>query len=162
MPFRIFVSYSSKDLPHVEALQRQLHGSAVEVFVAEHSVKPSEDLAPRIANAIEECDFFVLLWSENAKASDWVSQEIGRASALKKPILPLVLSPNSALPGFIQGLKYLPVHTNSESALEQARSLILEEYNRKEAQLAAAARKKRDDDAKALMAIGAFLLWVFK
>jgi hypothetical protein len=161
MTFKIFVSYSTKDLSQVELLRQQLRATPIEVFVAEHSVAPSQELAPLIASAINACDLFVLLWSMNAKNSDWVSQEIGRASALGKQILPLVLSEGIALPGFIQGLKYLPIHRDPNGSLAAARSLIVAEYEVKELKIASAAKEKKEKDALALMGIGAFLLWAF-
>lgn len=163
MSFNIFVSYSTKDLPQVELLRQQLQGTPISVFVAEHSVQPSEELAPKISSAISECDLFVLLWSPNAKDSDWVPQEIGRATALKKSILPLVLTENITLPGFLQGLKYLAIYANPTESLAKAREIILDAYNTKtkhELQLREQ-KEKKDKDALALMGIGAFLLWVF-
>ncbi len=106
--FKVFVSYSTHDLRNVNELQQSLDGTGVEVFVAEHSVLPSEHLSAKISSAISACDLFVLLWSENAKASEWVSQEIGKAHSLHKKILPLVLTEGLNLPGFISNLKYLP------------------------------------------------------
>ena len=49
MAYRIFVSYSSKDSPVVEQIQGLLSGTGIEVFVAEHSVRPGEPLAPRLS-----------------------------------------------------------------------------------------------------------------
>lgn len=160
MPFNIFVSYSTHDLTQVEALRNQLKATPIEVFVAEHSVNPSQELAPAIASAINACDLFVLLWSENAKESEWVSQEIGRASALGKPILPLVLSEGIALPGFIKGLKYLPIHADPDKSLTTACKQILDEYKKKEQLLASQAQAHaKEKEMLALMGIGAFLLW---
>jgi hypothetical protein len=158
--FNIFVSYSTKDLPQVELLKQQLQGTPISAFIAEHSVRPSEELAPKIAAAIEGCDLFVLLWSPNAKSSDWVMQEIGRASALEKEILPLVLAEDIQLPGFIQGLKYLSIYNNPEESLSKAREIILDAYKRKQ-NVAIQLREKKDKDTLALMGIGAFLLWAF-
>lgn len=164
MQYKIFVSYSTHDIEKVELLRQQLIGTPIEVFIAEHSVIPSEDLGEKISKAIEECDLFVVLWSENAQDSDWVSQEIGRAAALKKTILPLVLTEGVGLPGFISNLKYLPVHKNPEAALAKAREIIITSYNKKvhAYNLAKAEeQKQKDKDTLALVGIGAFLLWAF-
>jgi hypothetical protein len=162
MAFKLFISYSTQDLTQVGLLQQQLQGTPIEVFIAEHSVRPSEELAPKISTAIAESDLFVLLWSESAKASEWVPQEIGRASALGKKILPLVLSESVAsLPGFISTLKYLAVHKDPAASLQTARTMILEEYQKKTAFEAQAAKEKSEKEALALMGIGAFLLWAF-
>jgi hypothetical protein len=161
MSFKLFISYSTRDLSQVDLLRQQLQGTSIEVFVAEHSVQPSEELAPKIAAAIANCDLFVLLWSENAKSSEWVPQEIGRATALGKTILPLVLSDTVTLPGFIRSLKYLPVHKDPSASLQSARTIILEAYEKKTKMLATAAKEQSEKDALALVGIGAFLLWAF-
>ena len=160
MQYKIFVSYSTLDIKHVELLKQQLAGTTIEVFIAEHSVKPSEDLAEKISSAIEACDLFVVLWSNNAEASGWVSQEVGRAGALKKIILPLVLTEGLSLPGFISNLKYIPVYKNPVASISQAREVILNSYNNKFNVLAQIeAKKQKDKESLTLMGIGAFLLW---
>lgn len=160
MRYKIFVSYSTHDIDQVELLRQQLNGTPIDVFVAEHSVKPSEDLGEKISQAIEECDLFVVLWSKNAQDSGWVSQEIGRAGALKKTILPLVLTEGLALPGFISNIKYIPVYEDPDNATLQAREIIVNSYNKKVHALAEE-KKKKDNDGLALLGIGAFLLWAF-
>lgn len=159
MAFKVFVSYSSHDLEHVEQLQRQLSDSPVEVFVAENSVAPSQELGSTISQAIEQCDLFILVWSKNAQESAWVSQEVGRAGALKKKILPLVLTEGMPLPGFIQNLKYLSVHKEPEKALAQARQIVVGAYEEKVKLESAHAQAEKDK--LALLAIGALLFWAF-
>ncbi|ADL55525.1 toll/interleukin-1 receptor domain-containing protein [Gallionella capsiferriformans] len=159
MAFKVFVSYSSHDLEHVEQLQQQLSDSPVEVFVAENSVAPSQELGSTISQAIEQCDLFILVWSKNAQESAWVSQEVGRAGALKKKILPLVLTEGMQLPGFIQNLKYLSVHKEPEKALAQARQIVVGAYEEKVKLESAHAQAEKDK--LALLAIGALLFWAF-
>ena len=154
---KVFVSYSSLDLSNVAVLQQSLVGTGVEVFVAEHSVRASEALSAGISAAIAACDLFVLLWSVNAKSSDWVSQEIGKAHSLNKRILPLVLTEGLNLPGFISGLKDLPVYKNPAAAMERARSIILEELKAKQATI----EKQKQNEALVLFGLGAFVLWAF-
>ena len=159
MVFKIFVSYSTKDLVQVDLLKRQLADTLIEVFIAEHSVTPSQKLAPAISNAITECDIFIVIWSDNAKGSEWVPQEIGKADALGKIILPLILTEGMKLPGFISGLKYISVHKDQNQSLSQAREIILKAYHAKKAELERATQAKKDKDALVVMGIGAFLLW---
>ncbi len=162
MKFKIFVSYSTKDLSQVELLKQQMQGTPIDIFIAEHSVLPSESLGQKISKAIEECDLFVVLWSDNAQESGWVSQEIGRAGALKKNILPLVLHEGIKLPGFIGDLKYLAIHKDPDTALNKAREIILTLYNKKMSYLKEIdAKKQKDKEALFLMGAGAFLLWAF-
>ncbi|NQY26231.1 MAG: toll/interleukin-1 receptor domain-containing protein [Piscirickettsiaceae bacterium] len=167
MQYKIFVSYSTHDIAHVELLMQQLSDTPIDVFVAEHSVNPSENLGAKISKAIEECDLFVVLWSENAKNSGWVSQEIGRADALKKTILPLVLTEGLTLPGFISNLKYLSIYEEPSSAILKARESIVNLYNQKTKMLETKmlaqveAKKQKGKNDLAVIAIGAFVLWAF-
>jgi hypothetical protein len=66
---------------------------------------------------LRACDLFVLLWSRNSKASDYVPQEIGIARGCNKTILPIVLEQGLAVPGFAADLKYLPAYKDYGQAL---------------------------------------------
>lgn len=153
--FKVFVSYSTHDLKNVAELQQSLAGTGVELFIAEHSVLPSERLSDRISAAIAACDLFVLLWSSNAKESDWVSQEIGKAHSLNKKILPLVLTEGLNLPGFINDLKYLPVYKDPASAIQQAQAIVLDGFRAKMAEI----QKQKQSEALTLLGLGALFFW---
>ena len=122
--FNVFVSYSTADLKHVYELREQIADKEVDVFIAEHSVLPSESLTQTIAAAIKRCDLFVLLWSNNAKDSDWVAQELGMALQLKKQILPLKLEASVEPDGFIKDVKYIDVPKNGQLAYGQAQEVV--------------------------------------
>ena len=163
--FKVFVSYSTLDLQNVTELRRTLVGTGVKVFVAEHSVLPSQALAPTISRAIAACDLFVLIWSKNAKASEWVSQEIGQAHSLQKRVLPLVLTEGMALPGFISGLKYVPVFKDPAKGIVSARNVMLRLLKAKQAALFAQRgavqqrKKQKEKENMALLGVGALFLW---
>ena len=157
MEFNIFISYSTHDLQQVQMLKKQMDSTPIKVFVADHSICPGQELAPSISDAIKQCDLFVVLWSKKAKDSDWVTQEIGKATAYKKKILPLLLDEELNLPGFISGLKYLPIYKNPGKELEKARNIIKAEYDTKKN---TATRKQKDKENVIVgMGIGALLLW---
>ncbi len=155
--FKVFISYSTHDLKNVAELRQSLVGTGVNVFIAEHSVVASQPLSETISAAITECDLFVLLWSANAKASEWVPQEIGKAHSLNKTILPLVLEDGLDLPGFINGLKYLPVFRDPQAAMALAQEFILNQFQAKQA----AARQKEQEQARNVFVLGGLLLWLF-
>lgn len=155
--FKVFVSYSTHDLKNVTELQQSLVGTGVEVFVAEHSIVPSELLSEKISAAIADCDLFVLLWSAKAKASDWVSQEIGKAHSLQKTILPLVLDEGLDLPGFISGLKYLPIYQDTQASMVQVQEFVLKKFQAKQD----AIRLKEQENARNLLVLGGLILWLF-
>jgi hypothetical protein len=125
MPYNVFVSYSTKDIPDVNALRASLQFPEVNCFVSEYAVAAGAPLAPTIQTNIQNCDLFVLIWSKNAASSEWVPQEIGIAHASRKPILPFVLEPNTSLPGFISGLRYVAAYQNPQQATMMLREAVL-------------------------------------
>src|SRR6266851_5362817 len=119
MAYNVFISYSSKNLHIVDWMRSTLPQPGItEVFAAEYSVLPSQALNDEIVRAIRACDLFVLLWSHDARASDYVPQEIGIAVGCNKTILPVVMEDNVPVPGFITNLKYLPAHKNWDASFQ--------------------------------------------
>jgi len=111
MAYNVFISYSSKNMNIVDWARSTLtQPGHIEVFAAEYSVLPSQPLNDVIENAIRTCDLFVLLWSHDARSSDYVPQEIGIAKGCNRTILPVVMEENVPVPGFISNLKDLPAH----------------------------------------------------
>jgi len=155
MQFKVFISYSTSDLKHVEALRNQLAKTPIKIFIAEHSVTPGQKLSSEISNNIKDCDLFILLWSENSKNSEWVPQEIGQAKALSKNIIPLILNENLDLTGFISGLKYIQIYKNYEKGLQEACEIAEKECNKK------ITKSKKQSDKQTLVSIGlgALFLW---
>lgn len=149
MPYKVFISYSTKDLSKVNHLKSMLEHSSIEVFVAEYSLLPGQQLSESILTAIKSCNLFILLWSSSARDSEWVPQEIGIAKSGAKTILPVVIERNLSLPGFISDLKYLNVTQDPGRALDWLKDNVFkqaEEHQRKEGLV--------------WMGIGAAILWL--
>ena len=142
MAYSVFVSYSTQDLATADALCSWIRQAGAEAFLAEYSVIPSAPLADEIVKAAKNCDLFVLLWSQNARGSEWVPQEIGIAKGLNKPIVPVVLNDGLELPGFIRDLKYLPLHKDPNAGVRWLHDHVV------------GRRKKKEQDA--LVALGVF------
>jgi hypothetical protein len=147
MAYKVFISYSTKDIPNVDALRSFLQFPDVECFVSEYAVTPGAPLAPTIKNAILTCDLFVVLWSKNALSSEWVSQEIGIAHGAHKAILPFVLEQGLSLPGFIKELRYVAAFQNPQQAMYSLRETVLKN-----------SMAKQNQQALAVLAIGGLLL----
>jgi TIR domain-containing protein len=151
MDFKVFISYSTKELNHVERLQNQIKNTNIKVFVAEHSIQPGENLPLKISNAIATCDVFILLWSKNAAGSEWVSQEIGKAHSLGKFVIPIILDKGRSLPAFIKDLKYYLIDDKNENSFNSIREQVLSLYEQK-------VQKKKN--SLTLIGIGALLFWL--
>ena len=122
----IFISYSTKDIDYVNNVQYSLEGlgNGIKIFRADQSVEPGEYLTDKISTAITNCNLFLLFWSENAKKSEWVPLEVGKAHSLKKELLPLLLTQHLELPPFLYGMKYIPLYKNSINGLNQIEKLV--------------------------------------
>ena len=132
MAYSVFISYSTLDLATANALRDWIHSAGAEAFLAEYSVSPGRPLADVIVSAIKQCDLFLLLWSHNAQASEWVPQEIGIAKGAQKPIMPVVLHAGLQLPGFIKDLKYLPLYKDAQAAVQWLHAHVTERIKKKE------------------------------
>lgn len=149
MAFNVFISYATKDLSVVDQVRTVLEGSSVAVFVAEHSVPAGSPLAQSIITAIKQCDIFIVLWSRNADASDWVPQEVGIAKADNKHIIPVLLDPGLKPPGFMSDLKYLDATCDPQRAFTWLRDNVF-----------AKATEKQKQEGLVWLGIGAALLWL--
>lgn len=132
MAYNVVISYSSKNLPVVNWARKALtQPNITNVFAAEYSVLPSQSLNDEIERAIRACHLFVLLWSHDARHSDYVPQEIGIAIGCNKTILPIVMEENVPVPAFISKLKYLPAHKNFQGSFMWLKQFV-EENSKKQ------------------------------
>ncbi|HTV49180.1 MAG TPA: toll/interleukin-1 receptor domain-containing protein [Phycisphaerae bacterium] len=118
MAFSVFISYSTNDLANAKALSSWVKAAGAQPFLAEYSLSPGQPLASGILAAIRNCNLFLLLWTGNARNSEWVPQEIGIAKGAGKDILPIVLQRGLTLPGFIKDLKYLAVYNDQTATIQ--------------------------------------------
>jgi hypothetical protein len=149
MAFSVFVSYSTRDLQTANALKSHIEHVGASAFIAEYSLAPGSPLSPDILQAIKNCDLFLLLWSSNAKTSEWVPQEIGAAKASGKAIMPVVLHAGLSLPGFINDLKYLPLYKDTQTAVDWLRGHI---FSKVEA--------KKQSDALVALGVSAAIIFI--
>lgn len=124
MSFRVFISYSTDDLRTVNEVMEVLENQGAEVFIAEYSVKPSQQLDPEIENAIRRADLLVLLWSKRSTKSAYVGAEIGYGKSLNKAILPILLDEGLDAPPFLKDLKYLKAWTGRPQAISWIGSFV--------------------------------------
>jgi hypothetical protein len=147
MAFSVFISYSSNDLSNATALRDWTVAAGAQPFLAEYSLPPGRPLANDIIEAIKGATCFSMLWSTNAKSSEWVPQEIGIAKGAGKPIMPVVLQQGLELPGFIKDLKYLAVYRDPTASVQWLYQHLVSRV------------KEKDTNAKiAVGVVGALLL----
>lgn len=105
--FKIFVSYSAKDIekvkPVVDSLS-QIHG--VRIFFADATILPGDIISDKIIQHIITADIFLAFYSNSSIHSNYVQQEIGAARAHNKIIIPMVLDETRPT-GMLAGVNYL-------------------------------------------------------
>lgn len=149
MAYKVFVSYSTKDISLAEHIKTSITNPLVEVFIAEYSIKPGEILDEAIIAAIKTCDLFVLLWSRNSKSSEYVPGEVAIARGDKKIIIPLVLEDGLELPAFIKDVKYTAVYRNPSESFDSLKRYIL-----------TTAEKREQTKALVILGLTASIVWL--
>ncbi len=75
-PRDIFISYSSLDRSWAAKLNQALQAKGIKTFFDDRDLEAGKPWDRQLGAALRESRHLVVLWSENAKASDWVSMEI--------------------------------------------------------------------------------------
>lgn len=84
-----FISYSTKNQTEADALRKLLNDEGIETWMAPGDIPAGSKYARVINCAIKECACFVLMLSNEAQNSIWVSKETERAVNYKKPVFPV-------------------------------------------------------------------------
>jgi WD40 repeat protein len=96
----IFISYSSKDRIIASAIAQELRARGAEVFLDYQKLMVGDSFIGRLGEEIEKRDYFLLLLSPNAVASEWVKREAGWALHLRKAVRPVLLDNSTSLVEF--------------------------------------------------------------
>ena len=105
---RIFISYAHQDAQQIKLLALAYKVQGVDYFYDRDSLAPGDVYEEKIYDYIDSSDLFVLCWSKNAAASDYVAKEKGRALLRAYPqlsqrdatlkICPISIEPRTDLP----------------------------------------------------------------
>jgi TIR domain len=118
---KIFISYSTEDSNLVSKIDQYLAKHA-EVFYWQKSKSPGESVWPLISSWIDQSDLVLVVITGNTVSRAMsVGQEVGRAKAKQKVIIPIVSSevPKDQL-GFLSDIIYEPVDKNNPGAAIQS------------------------------------------
>jgi hypothetical protein len=87
MPYQydVFISYSSADRPWALKLYDDLTARGISVFLDRHRLDIGKPWEPALARSIQSSQHFIVLWTDNADKSKWVSRELGVFEAIVDP-----------------------------------------------------------------------------
>ena len=109
--YEVFISYSDKDREEAEAIHAALAARGYPAFLAAKSLKPGDDFANKIREALLASKRLWLLVSPNSAKSDWVLTEWGAAWVLGLTIVPILLRcDSSGLPDRLRQLQAIDYH----------------------------------------------------
>ena len=91
-PADVFISYSSKDVEHAEALEALLEKAGLTVWRDKKRLVPGGNYVFSIHDGIENAKRVAVLWSRNSIASDYVTAEAEYARG-KKKLVPVDIEP---------------------------------------------------------------------
>ena len=87
----IFISYSRADKKEAKQFCKAFKDEGWSVWIDLTGIESGDEFKHKITEAIESCKVFVFLSSKNSNESRWVANEIGVATALEKPVIPVKL-----------------------------------------------------------------------
>lgn len=114
MAHDIFLCYSSRDKPTVDAVCTVLEAANLRCWVAPRDVLPGADWGESIVDAIACSKAMVLVFSANANDSRQVRREVDRADHSGIPIIPLrieYVEPTKSLAYYISASQWLDAYT---------------------------------------------------
>lgn len=102
----IFISHCLEDSDIALWLARKLKESGLEIWLDHNNIKPGQSIVDSVNSAIESCNVFILLWSDNAQKSQWVNFEWTSAITINKTIVPIILD-DTPLPTLLRRILYI-------------------------------------------------------
>jgi len=118
MTFTIFASYSTKDIEKIKpVLDHISHINSLRTFFAGKDLQPGDMIDKTITQHILSSDVFLLFFSESAKHSNYVQQEIGVALGHTKIIIPLLLDGTKPT-GMLANVQYLDLSDETKRPYE--------------------------------------------
>lgn len=75
----VFLSHTSIDKPFVEKIARDLNCLGIDAWVDKYEIKVGEPIFWRVEEGLRESEYFAIVLSPEALASEWVRSEIAVA-----------------------------------------------------------------------------------
>ncbi|MHB8778758.1 MAG: toll/interleukin-1 receptor domain-containing protein [Anaerolineales bacterium] len=113
---KVFISYSMKDSDFVGKLTKDLARTGFQVFTLNSVVLVGDNIKDKIADSIQNADFFIVVLSKDASESSWVSNELELAIKNNKKVFP-ILKDKVNIPIELESIQYADFTTNYDSAV---------------------------------------------
>lgn len=125
---KLFISYNIKDYTIASFLRTDLSNEGYEVWLDRWEISVGQSIVHEVNDALSKCDFMLLLLSNAALESFWVSTEwqaafINEIKKGKIVILPLLLE-ECEIPTLLQAKKYANFKNGYPRGLNQVKDAL--------------------------------------
>lgn len=126
----IFISYSHHDSEIADRLAFDLRRKNFEVWVDVENIGPGKDWQAELEIGLKNAKAVILLVSNSALSSTWVTHEVSSLLNRGKLVIPVVVDDfdTSALPGQLERLKRLDFRSGYESSLTKLTNALRKEF----------------------------------
>lgn len=139
----IFLSHSTIDGELANYICESFESRGLSCWIAPRNIRPGEDWASSITNAISEADVFFILYSKHSIKSSQCAKEIGIADRKKKYIIPYKIDdtePEGAFDYYLTGCQWFIIDPSTgeykmDELCDAIKGVILQKYD-EEQQLA--------------------------
>ncbi|HEU4454764.1 MAG TPA: toll/interleukin-1 receptor domain-containing protein [Longimicrobium sp.] len=106
MEFRVFISYSRKDLHLIEPVVDLLRATRDMVFHDVDTIRPGKRWRAELDEALVDTNLLVVFWCRHAAGSKYVREEYEAAMAKGKDVLPLLID-DTPLPPSLADFQFI-------------------------------------------------------
>lgn len=121
---RIFISYAQKDALTADAIVEALQGLKLTPWIDRREIKPGDSFVEKMNEGLSQAAYVIVLISNAALASPWVSREWMSSVAAKEKVVIPVLLEDSVLPPLLRDILYVDLRTDRAGSLARLRSLF--------------------------------------
>lgn len=133
----IFLSHSTIDGELANYICESFERRGLSCWIAPRNIRPGEDWASSITNAIAEADVFFILYSKHSIKSSQCAKEIGIADRKKKYIIPYKIDdtePEGAFDYYLTGCQWFIIDPSTgeykmDELCDAIKGVILQKYD---------------------------------
>jgi predicted ATPase len=121
MSRQVFISYSTNDSAIAQQMCDGLEAASIACWMAPRDIAPGLDYGTQIIEAIEACTVLVLVLSESSNDSIYVRNEVERAIAKRKVVIPFRIhnvTPSRSLEFFISNAQWIDAIDDMAAAMK--------------------------------------------
>src|SRR5712692_3536568 len=130
---KVFISYARRDSAKVGLLVNALRNVDITGWLDAADIASGESVASVVRAALKDSGAVVVLVSPDALESQWVQFELGAAEALRKPIIPVLISGGDVeknLPDILRTRQWIDARNKPERQVVEEIEQALTAQNR--------------------------------